>query len=127
MPTFSIARPTKIYPNWYFWFENKSSGNPYLNLLSLSVCFQANLATFISFSNCFAMRASKRLHSFCFLCAEIYVHICPGRDTGWTYSAFLFQKSCPAGLNAGSFRCSFIFSSLFSGAPDPAFIDLPGR
>jgi hypothetical protein len=21
-PTFSILRPTKIYPNWYFWFEN---------------------------------------------------------------------------------------------------------
>jgi hypothetical protein len=25
---FSIARPSKIYPNWDFWFENKPSGNP---------------------------------------------------------------------------------------------------
>jgi hypothetical protein len=25
---FSIARPSKIYPNWNFWFENKPSGNP---------------------------------------------------------------------------------------------------
>jgi hypothetical protein len=23
-----IARPSKIYPNWDFWFENKPSGNP---------------------------------------------------------------------------------------------------
>jgi hypothetical protein len=26
--TFSIARPSKIYPNWDFWFENMPSGNP---------------------------------------------------------------------------------------------------
>jgi hypothetical protein len=25
---FSIARPSKIDPNWDFWFENKPSGNP---------------------------------------------------------------------------------------------------
>jgi hypothetical protein len=24
----SILRPSKIYPNWDFWFENKPSGNP---------------------------------------------------------------------------------------------------
>jgi hypothetical protein len=28
MPTSFIATPSKIYPNWYFWFENKPSGNP---------------------------------------------------------------------------------------------------
>jgi hypothetical protein len=28
MPTSSIARPYKIYPNLDFWFENKPSGNP---------------------------------------------------------------------------------------------------
>jgi hypothetical protein len=28
MPTSSIARPSKIYPNLDFWFENKPSGNP---------------------------------------------------------------------------------------------------
>jgi hypothetical protein len=27
MPLFSIARHSKIYPNWDFWFENKASGN----------------------------------------------------------------------------------------------------
>jgi hypothetical protein len=26
--TFSIPRPSKIYPNWDFGFENKPSGNP---------------------------------------------------------------------------------------------------
>jgi hypothetical protein len=30
MPTSSIARPTKIYPNCEFWFENMPSGNPSL-------------------------------------------------------------------------------------------------
>jgi hypothetical protein len=24
----SIARPSKIYPSWNFWLENKPSGNP---------------------------------------------------------------------------------------------------
>jgi hypothetical protein len=28
IPTFSILRPSKIYPNWDFGFENKPSGNP---------------------------------------------------------------------------------------------------
>jgi hypothetical protein len=28
MPASSISRPFKIYPNWYFWFENMPSGNP---------------------------------------------------------------------------------------------------
>jgi hypothetical protein len=28
MATSSIARPSKIYPNWDFWFENVPSGNP---------------------------------------------------------------------------------------------------
>jgi hypothetical protein len=28
IPTFSIARPSKIYPNLDFWFENIPSGNP---------------------------------------------------------------------------------------------------
>jgi hypothetical protein len=27
IPTSSIATPTKIYPNWDFWFENVPSGN----------------------------------------------------------------------------------------------------
>jgi hypothetical protein len=26
--TFSISRPSQIYPNWDFWFENIPSGNP---------------------------------------------------------------------------------------------------
>jgi hypothetical protein len=30
IPTFSIPRPYKIYPNWHFLFENKPSGNPEL-------------------------------------------------------------------------------------------------
>jgi hypothetical protein len=28
IPTSSIARPSKIYPEWYFGFEKKPSGNP---------------------------------------------------------------------------------------------------
>jgi hypothetical protein len=29
VPTFSISKPFKVYPNLdYFWFENKPSGNP---------------------------------------------------------------------------------------------------
>jgi hypothetical protein len=32
IPTSSIARSSEIYPNWYFWFENKPSGNPALEV-----------------------------------------------------------------------------------------------
>jgi hypothetical protein len=28
VPTSSVARSSKIHPNWDFWFENKPSGNP---------------------------------------------------------------------------------------------------
>jgi hypothetical protein len=28
MPTFSIPRPSKIYPNWDIWNQNIPSGNP---------------------------------------------------------------------------------------------------
>jgi hypothetical protein len=28
MSTFSNLRPSRIYPNWEIWFENKPSGNP---------------------------------------------------------------------------------------------------
>jgi hypothetical protein len=28
IPTFSIPRPSKLYPNWDFWSKNKPSGNP---------------------------------------------------------------------------------------------------
>jgi hypothetical protein len=28
IPTSSVAMPSKIYPNWDFWFENKPCGNP---------------------------------------------------------------------------------------------------
>jgi hypothetical protein len=32
IPTLSIPRPSKIYPNWDFWPLNKPSGNPVLQL-----------------------------------------------------------------------------------------------
>jgi hypothetical protein len=32
---FSIPRPSKIYPTWDFWFENKPSGNPGWSLAAL--------------------------------------------------------------------------------------------
>jgi hypothetical protein len=37
--TFSIPRPPKFYPNWYFWFENKPSGNPEFGLLRRKMFF----------------------------------------------------------------------------------------
>jgi hypothetical protein len=48
--TFFILRPSKIYPNWNFCFENKPSGNPAHNqqkrILS-SVCLPAQKHRFI--------------------------------------------------------------------------------
>jgi hypothetical protein len=28
IPSFSTPMPSKIYPNWHFWYENIPSGNP---------------------------------------------------------------------------------------------------
>jgi hypothetical protein len=44
---FSNIRPSKIYPNWDFWFENKPSGNPapWLNrVFPLKMRFQSNFS-----------------------------------------------------------------------------------
>jgi hypothetical protein len=38
MPTYSIARSSKIYPNWDFGFENQPSGNPDLGHF-FTICF----------------------------------------------------------------------------------------
>jgi hypothetical protein len=32
MSKFSTPRPTKVYQNWDFWYENIPSGNPFLNV-----------------------------------------------------------------------------------------------
>jgi hypothetical protein len=37
MPTSSFARPSQIYPNWDFWFENIQSGNPGLTSPTIPV------------------------------------------------------------------------------------------
>jgi hypothetical protein len=66
VPTFSIPRPSKIFPNWDFWFENIPSGNPDLQLDS----GQTSSAT-----------------SFCFKeVAPIY------RGTSWARSNLLFAN-----------------------------------
>jgi hypothetical protein len=42
IPTFSIPRPSKIYPSWDFWFENKPSGNPgFVQLAAISASSEA--------------------------------------------------------------------------------------
>jgi hypothetical protein len=35
IPAFSIPRPSKIYPNWDFWYENIPSGNPNIGFLKV--------------------------------------------------------------------------------------------
>jgi hypothetical protein len=39
MTTFSSPRPSKFYPNWDFWFENKPSGNPGWEFEKLRITF----------------------------------------------------------------------------------------
>jgi hypothetical protein len=39
LPTPSIARPSKNYPNWEFWFENMPSGKPGLREPNIGVSF----------------------------------------------------------------------------------------
>jgi hypothetical protein len=43
IPNFSIAIPSKIYPNWDFWFENKPSGNTGLMLTTARDLFYKTL------------------------------------------------------------------------------------
>jgi hypothetical protein len=44
--TFSIARPSKICPNWDFWFENMPSGNPGLDTFVTWLFSKAASGTF---------------------------------------------------------------------------------
>jgi hypothetical protein len=39
------TRPSKIYPNWDFWFENKPSGNPDQQLQRCGTYIVVNAAT----------------------------------------------------------------------------------
>jgi hypothetical protein len=41
IPNFSIPRPSKIYPNWDFWFESKPSGNPAFSGMSDRRCLHS--------------------------------------------------------------------------------------
>jgi hypothetical protein len=45
MQTSSIARTSKIYPNWDVWFENIPSGNPALDHDPNSTVFVYKFAT----------------------------------------------------------------------------------
>jgi hypothetical protein len=40
IPTFPVPRPSKIYPNWDFWFENRPSGNPVGWYIALSKAYR---------------------------------------------------------------------------------------
>jgi hypothetical protein len=51
IPTSTIARPSKIYPNWDFWFENISSGITGVSLLPSmtgSTAIQSSIFIFFS-------------------------------------------------------------------------------
>jgi hypothetical protein len=52
----------KIYPNWYFWFENMPSGNPAINIESqhLSTTFSRQ-----STSDFFPKKMLPDIFSFC--------------------------------------------------------------
>jgi hypothetical protein len=46
IPTSSIAKPSTIYPNWDFWFENMPSGNTGMNQGTISIAMPS-FQTFI--------------------------------------------------------------------------------
>jgi hypothetical protein len=57
MPSSSIARPSKIYPNLKFWFENKPSGNP--GLLLNHPSFTVKLVTEVNHGSLFKQDAES--------------------------------------------------------------------
>jgi hypothetical protein len=56
-PNFSIPRPSKIYPNWDFWFENIPSGNPVLHkyflpptlIFSFTACLTGDIVSHLEY------------------------------------------------------------------------------
>jgi hypothetical protein len=58
VPTLSIPRPSKIYPKWDFWFENKPSGNPDAGWLG--VIFERTN----NFLGAMALLVNKDAHAF---------------------------------------------------------------
>jgi hypothetical protein len=79
VPTFSITRTSKIYPNYYFWSENIPSGNPGLDwLLAFSSC----LVLAIRKVTCSNPRVSGHLNQ-------------PHPDTSKCWGQFLPTLVCP--------------------------------
>jgi hypothetical protein len=48
IPTFSIPRPFRIYPNWCFWFENKPSGNPGYERGNMKTSFEQYICAYVN-------------------------------------------------------------------------------
>jgi hypothetical protein len=63
IPTSSVARPSKIYPNWDFWFENMPSGNPALGSYLPAVTVNGS-RHILSVSNAFVMARAYRIQTF---------------------------------------------------------------
>jgi hypothetical protein len=59
IPTSIIARPSKIYPNWDFWFEKKAIWQPWFQTSKFCTVFYLTLFTYIDGKHCFDFNYQK--------------------------------------------------------------------
>jgi hypothetical protein len=74
MQSFSIQRPSKIYPNWKFWYTNITSGNPAISSLhSNSILniptWRSNSIWFLFFLNHLLLKLDRK--GFLFECYRL--------------------------------------------------------
>jgi hypothetical protein len=61
-PTYSIARPSKIYPNWDFWLEICHLAAPVFTSPKFILCFPHGKSELISVINCSADNKKSLTH-----------------------------------------------------------------
>jgi hypothetical protein len=59
---YTIQRPSKVYPNWYFWFDNLPNE---LKIYQMAVKYVCQLA--VDYTNLFHSKALQNLPKFGFL------------------------------------------------------------
>jgi hypothetical protein len=74
VPTFSIARPSKIYQNWDFWIVNKPSGNPAQPLGTIFCPLPADNKTYYAIYKLATYDENFLVRHFLFYCTFLESH-----------------------------------------------------
>jgi hypothetical protein len=112
VPTISIPRPFKIYPNWDFWLKNKPSGKPgFDSSRRRNKSHRTQVSGYCIFEDFFLLLMECTICPFVHLsiCSFVHLSICPRRllirklSRVGSHPALLTPTSTGTGLPDGIF------------------------